>query len=160
MQDIAYPFADPRETDPVVVPAFFSTNEAGFYQVKQGLKRSQEMTAGPVATRTRVTDEVRNDLSFAIEPNKYNSILDKVPAIAETYRNLNRGSPDTILRNIAIVRNQLQVVDDPLAKEMIVDLNEMQKTVEAGLGEIEARTKNAITAEDIKTASPFGGFGL
>ena len=160
MQDIAYPFADPRETDPVVVPAFFSTNEAGFYQVKQGLKRGQEMTAGPVATRTRVTDEVRNDLSFAIEPNKYNSILDKVPAIAETYRNLNRGSPDTILRNIAIVRNQLQVVDDPLAKEMIVDLNEMQKTVEAGLGEIEARTKNAITAEDIKTASPFGGFGL
>ena len=160
MQDIAYPFADPRETDPVVVPAFFSTNEAGFYQVKQGLKRGQEMTAGPIATRERVTGEVRNDLAFAIEPNKYNRILDKVPSIADDYRNLNRGSPDTILRTIAIIRNQIQVLDDPLAKEMIVDLNEMQAAVEAGLEEIRVRTKDAITAEDIKTASPFGGFGL
>lgn len=160
MQDIAYPFTDPRETDPVVVPAFFSTNEAGFFQVKQGMIRASEMTAGPVATRTRVTDEVRNDLSFAIEPTKYNSILDKVPSIAETYRNLNRGSPDTILRNIAIVRGQLQVIDDPLAKEMIVDLDAMQQAVQGGLEEIESRTKDAITAEDVKTANPFGGFGL
>jgi hypothetical protein len=136
MQDVAYPFADPREVDPVVVPAFFSTNEAGFYQVKQGMIRASEMTAGAVATRTRVTDEVRDDLSFAIEPNKYNSILDKMPSIAETYRNLNRGSPDTILRNIAIVRGQLQVVDDPLAKEMIIDLDAMQEIVQGGVEEI------------------------
>lgn len=142
MQDIAYPFTDPRETDPVVVPAFFSTNEAGFFQVKQGMIRANEMTAGAVATRTRVTDEVRDDLSFAIEPNKYNSILDKVPSIAETYRNLNRGSPDTILRNIAIVRGQLQVVDDPLAKEMIIDLDAMQEIVQGGVEEIRRQQAN------------------
>jgi len=160
MQDVSYPFADPRETDPVVVPAFFSTNEAGFNQVKKGLIRAAEMTAGPVTTRTRVTDEVRTDLAFAIEPNKYNSLLSKMPSIEDAYRNLNRGSPDTILRNIAIIRGQLEVVNDPLAKEMIVDLNAMQETVQAGLGEIEAKTKDTISAEDVKTANPFGGFGL
>jgi hypothetical protein len=32
--------------------------------------------------------------------------------------------------------------------------------VQGGVEEIEARTKDRITAEDIKTASPFGGFGL
>ena len=85
------------------------------------------------------------------EPNKYNSLLSKVPSIEDAYRNLNRGSPDTILRNIAIIRGQLEVVDDPLAKEMIVDLNAMQETVQAGLKEIERREQDSPQQRTMKS---------
>lgn len=164
MQEVAYPFADPRETDPVVLPAFFSTNEAGFHRAREVSARGAAMTASPVTIRAEETKKTRNELSMFIEPNKYNSLLSRLPSIEDDYRNLNRGSPQTILDTIARVKTAVRVLDDPLAKELLADLEEMRSMVRAGLEEISRRkssqNKKEITEQDVKTANPFGGFGL
>ena len=164
MQEVAYPFADPRETDPVVLPAFFSTNEAGFHRAREVSARGAAMTASPVTIRAEETQKTRDELSMFIEPNKYNSLLSRLPSIEDDYRNLNRGSPQTILDTIARVKTAVRVLDDPLAKELLADLEEMRSMVRAGLEEISRRkssqNKKEITEQDVKTANPFGGFGL